>query len=846
MDAHRKWTTLSALFFFAVFAAAMISLVTHGPILPHVGRGNVREDESRSGALEALDFWTRSRAYPQSDIPADAYYRAYDKLTSSASSSPVRITETAPWKSIGPANFAGRTISVAVNPLRPTTIYVGAAAGGLWRTRTAGVAGDWTRVPTGFPVLGVNAIAIDLADTNVMYIGTGEVYNVASSVGGQVVRTTRGSYGMGILKTTDAGATWTKSLDWSYNQQRGVQAIRISPGDSSVVLAATSEGVLRSSDAGRSWLLVLAVPMARDIAINPIDTSLVLAACGNFGTPGHGVYRSSDGGRTFSKVPHLPDFSGYPMLEMWSINTNIVYASLADSTTGDGSLWRSTNFGESWVLMSDESLYGVQGWYSQFVAVHPRDTNQVLRGGQYIFRSFDGGRSAQRLDGGWADYHNYAHHPSNADTLYIVDDGGFWLYRYSTNLFQYYGVGLVTSQFYNGFSTSATDSLRALGQVQDHFGWMYAGSDQWAESAVDEVGWTAMDQKNDSTMFAVTRGGGSVFKSFDRGASFNWASSGISSGDAAWNAPIIISTANPQVLYFGRTVIYKSTNGGEDWAATSGDGLDGNSPLSMAMSHSGTDTVYLGTAPSISRSHLFRTTDGGVSWTDITGPLPDRYPMDLAVDPRDPAVVYAAMGGFKAPHLWKSTDAGETWNDISGSLPDVPATAVIVDPASSNHLYAGTDLGVFASTDGGSSWVAYNTGLPDAVIVADLVISPSNRALRLASHSNGVFDRPLLPIVPVDVKDETGKTPLSFSLFQNYPNPFNPTTVVGYQLPAASEVSLTVYDIQGQQVAVLVNERQPPGDHKVEFNASGLASGVYLYRLTAGLNVQTRKFVLVR
>lgn len=833
-----------ALLVVAVVAAAFLIAVQPPP--PRVQTDRPLEEAGRSGALEALEFWTASRSYPDADIPADAFFRAFERVRLRTAAALARTTVTPPWTSIGPVNFAGRTISVAVNPKLPTTIYVGAAAGGLWRSRSGGRSGDWQQIRTGYPVLGVNAIAIDPADTSVMYIGTGEVYNYVASVGGQVVRTTRGSYGMGILRTTDAGATWTPSLDWSYNQKRGVQAIRIHPLDSRILLAATSEGVVRTSDAGESWSSVLDVLMARDIAINPADPSLILAACGNFGSQGNGVYRSTDGGLTFAEVAGLPSFSGYPMLEMWAANPNIVYASLADSTSGSGSLWRSQDFGTSWTLLSNEAVYGVQGWYSQFVAVHPRDTNQVLRGGQSIYASADGGRSAVQLGGGWADYHNYAHHPDNPDTVYVVDDGGLWLFRYSTGIFEYLGSGLVTSQFYSGFSTSATDSLRALGQVQDHFGWMYVGGDEWPESAVDEVGWTAMDQKDDRNMFAVTRGGGGVYRSTDRGVNFFGVNSGLSGGRGAWNTPIIISTSNPQVLYFGRSVIFKSTNGGDAWSATSTAGLDGNRPLSMAMSHTGTDTVYVGTSPGTVRGHLYRTTNGGGEWMDVTGPLPDRYPMDLAVDPQNSAIVYAAMGGFNAPHLWKSIDAGTTWTDITGSLPDVPATAVIVDPSSSDHVYAGTDLGVFASTDGGTSWSPYNDGLPDAVIVADLVISPSNRVLRLASHSNGVFDRPLIPVVPVGVDEGRGSTPLAFTLYQNYPNPFNPSTVVRYQLPSESDVRITVHDLLGREVAVLVNEKQRAGGHSVSFDGSEHASGIYLCRLTAGELVRTVKMVLVR
>ena len=721
-------------------AASFYIAVLHPSESPQAKSGR----PERSGAYEALDFWTASRAYPAPDVSPDRYFRSYEfsRRTIREIAAPSMAPTT--WQFIGPTNFSGRMISVALNPLNPNTIYAGAASGGLWRSYTSSTGGNWQRVSTGFPVLGVNAITIDPADTSVIYIGTGEVYRYGGSAGGMLIRTTRGSYGMGILKTTDGGTIWAKSLDWSYNQERGVQAIRLNPLNRNTLLAATSEGVYRSTDAGISWTFVLSVLMARDLAINPNDTTEVLATCGNFASTGHGVYRSTDGGGTFTQVAGLPSFSGMAVLGTYKANPERIYVHLAESTTVIGTLWRSTNFGENWTLINTSTSGDVQGWYARFLAVHPSDSNKIIRGAQGLWRSANGGTSFSSIIQGWADYHSYAQHPTTDDIVYMVDDGGVWRSTDFGTTFQSIGSGLRTSQFYNGFSSSASDSLRALGQVQDHFGWMYTGSTNWPQSGVDEVGWTAINQQNDNIMYAVTRGGGAVYKSTNRGTSFFSSSSGISGGIGAWNAPIVISSSNPSFLYFGRSRIFKTTNSGTSWTTTnSGLDLDGNPALSMAMSSTNTDSVYVGTAPYITRSHIFRTGNGGTTWTDITGSLPNRYPLDLAVDPNDSWTLYIAFGGFDTSHIFKSTDAGGTWMDITGVLPDVPATAVIVDPLHSDHIYVGTDIGVYLSTDGGTNWAAFNEDLPEAVMISDLSISPSNRALRAATHSNGVYDRAL-------------------------------------------------------------------------------------------------------
>ncbi|MBI4547350.1 MAG: T9SS type A sorting domain-containing protein [Ignavibacteriae bacterium] len=836
---------ISSLLTTLIFILAFISIVNNNSNrnAEHITVKN----QQTSGALQALDFWTQSRAYPEADIPRDKYYKAfsYAKQHLKESTSLRQIGTTSLWQAIGPLNWPGRFISVAVNPQNPYTLYAGSASGGLWRSFTRGEGGDWHRITTGFPVLGVMAIAIQPNDSNVIYIGTGETYRYQGTHGGVAVRTTRGSYGMGILKTTDGGTTWTKSLDWSYNQERGVQAIRINPLNYNTIIAATTEGIYKSNDAGNSWTQTLNVIMAEDIVIHTQDTNLVMASCGNFASPDAGIYLSLDGGTEWFRIDGgLPSFSGKTMLGMHGADPDIVYASVADSTTGAGSLWKTGDFGSSWMRVSNSGPFGVQGWYSHFVAVHPTDPNQILHAGVWTIKSTDGGLTFRSAGSTYADHHNYAHDPSDPNVLYVVNDGGIARSVDFGDIFYEVSIGIQTAQFYSGFSCSATDSLLGLGQTQDHIpGWRYTGSLNWSESGADECGWTAIDQTNDSIMYAATRSGGSIVKSTNRGRWFS--SSWGFSGFGSWNSPFVIAPANTNILYFGKNFIYKTTDQSNTWFATNTNlTLDGNPALSMGISHTNPDTVYVGTAPVFTRSHIFRTTDGGNTWTNITGTLPDRYPMDIAVDPNDSRVVYVAFGGYNAGHLFKSTDAGTTWTDVTGVLPDVHATAIVVDPLNSNHVYAGNDIGVYVSTDGGATWQSFSEGLPEAVLVSDLVLSPSNRVIRAATHGNGVFERKMLS--PVTSVTEESSLPKTFMLYQNYPNPFNPSTVIRYQLSVNSHVTLRVYDILGRAVATLVNERKAAGSYEVEFDARDLPSGIYAYTLTMSGKSLSKKMLLLK
>ncbi len=745
---------------FLTLLASIVSFVCLFFSIPFVENSFVRihqpqKQSSRSGAMEALEFWSHSRAYPENDIPADKYFKAYQYEKQQFKRKQRETNAAGIWEPLGPLDLQGRSLSVAVNPQNSNTIYLGSASGGLWRSNTMGLEHDWWQVPLGHPALGISSIVIDPTDTTVMYLGTGEVYRYQGSFGGITIRTTRGSIGIGILKSTDGGETWTKSLDWSHNQQRGIQKVLLNPKNRNSVWAATTEGIFYSSDAGSSWNLNINLPyiLVNDLLIHSNDTNKMIASVGNFKTTGFGVYRTTDGGANWEKLSGVPDFSGKTLLGMYESNPDIIYASVADSTTGVGQLMKSTNFGTTWTTLPTNVSWGVQGWYSHYIAVHPTNANLLFHAAVRTVYSTDGGSSFSMTNSGYSDNHGFAYDPTYPNILYTANDDG--IYR-STDFgasFTDIGFGMMTGQFYCGFSNSSQDSLLAIGQSQDHIpGYIYRGSVNWDRSVVDEAGWTAIHPTNDSIMYADMRFGQRIYKSTNRGATFEYIAE--LSGLGSWNAPLTIAHSSPAILYFGKDKVYKSTNSGLSWAATnSGFVLDGNPPVSMAVAGGDTDVVYVGNAPIYSRSQVWRTTNGGDSWTGVGNTLPDRYPLDIAIQQDNSSVVYVAFGGFGAGRIFKTMNGGDNWTDLTGTLPDVPTTAVAIDPLNSNYVYVGNDIGVYLSTDAGSNWTTFSEGLPDAVIVADLVISPSNRALRCVTHGNGVFERKLYDGTPIIVFD---------------------------------------------------------------------------------------------
>jgi len=210
----------------------------------NVFKENEEEEEFEEGEiLKGFDLWTEMRAYPNKDIQAPGFSRAYTQsqaMSIQARSDDLQmdLPNTSPWSELAPLNFSGRILCVSFHPTNPNIMFVGSASGGLWKTTNGGtgnVSGiNWTYVPTGFPVLGVASIAINPTDPNEMYIGTGEVYSIAPAATGTIAhggyeRTFRGSYGIGILKTTDGGVTWTKALDFAASNLKGVMDLAINP-----------------------------------------------------------------------------------------------------------------------------------------------------------------------------------------------------------------------------------------------------------------------------------------------------------------------------------------------------------------------------------------------------------------------------------------------------------------------------------------------------------------------------------------------------------------------------------------------------------------------------------------
>ena len=818
-----------------------------------------------SGAFEALSLYGNARNYPLGKIPDGAYYAAWEAAKDLPQHHYTRSTS---WSSIGPHNRAGRTLCLAFNPLNANTLYAGSASGGLWRSYTGGIGTEaWERIPTGFPVLAVSCIALPADDSLTIFIGTGEVYNHQAAGTGAAYRNTRGSYGIGILRSLDGGSSWEKSLDFSMSEEQGVWDVAIAQSNPEIIYAATTAGIYKSTNGGDSWSLSLEIDQVTDLVVHPENPDIAVAGCGNFGSPGHGIYNTSNGGSTWVKATTgVPDeFFGKVQLSNEPQFPNLVYASIGNGFGfDDGASWlcKSTDFGQNWTFVNttDYSLW--QGWFAHDVAINPTDSNRLAVIGIDVWTSSNGGASlSKKSEGGIGfvnppiegpdGYENFVHsdchdviwHPEESNTFYVASDGG--IHRTDDGGNNYYSCNsrYQTTQFYNGFSVSAQDSLFVLGGMQDNgTSRLNAEVDPltgeyltWSLQFGGDGGWTAINQQADFISYVSYQ-----FLNVQTWDGIEYSSLFIPViQPVAFIAPYLLSPSQGNVMYAGSAGIAKSVDEGASWTMTNGgDALDGNPVLSMAISAYDNNVVYAATAPyGGNPSGVFVTQDGGTTWSDVTGILPDRFPMDICTDPTNDAVAYITYSGFGSGHVFRTGNYGATWEDISGSLPDIQTNAVTVDPSYPSHIYVGNDIGIFLSEDSGSTWVSYMDGLPEAVMVFDLQIQQQSRKLYAATHGNGAYWSDLED-VPVSA---------AVSAIDNSWSIYPTLTTTGFFLETSGHMKgaqqLTVLDWNGN--AVYQTALLEQGGERQWINLPGISTGVYFVVLSDGMQRQTKKITVL-
>lgn len=835
------------------------------------------KENTTSGAGHALDAWAWERIYPAKQLPTYKYVKAFNEKLKNAQPGGKNFNDR--WQSVGPQNVGGRTLALAFHPTDPDIIFAGSASGGLWKTTTAGKGSDaWQEIPTGFPVLGVSTIAIDPKHPDTMYIGTGEVYSIFDvTQPGEINRLTRGTYGIGILKTTDGGATWEKSLDWTLDDLRGVQTIAFDPEDSQVLYAATTEGLYQSTNGGENWNRILNFRMAVDVVVKPDNPNTIFVTVGNLNFNNNslrsGIYVSTNKGQSFRQVTNgLPRvFSGKAMMAFSESNPQIVYASIqvialsSNQATTPLGLYRSLDGGLTWEQRNNTNVAIFQGWYSHDIAIDPSDPNNIIYVGVDTWKSENGGAFFTKksdwskwtfgtlpnsgpdgpADYVHADIHAAYYHPLKESHVYLATDGGIFVSEDGGESFESRNEGYITTQFYPRFDNSTFDTIGIIGGTQDNATYLRLATNSWSR-VVGGDGMSAYFDLEDPEILYASAQGLFLTRSNDGGQNFQPILPSFAENEfAAFNGPYAISPSAPNILCTAGRHFYKSLDRGNNWTEVSNGAIDfDNVVLNITIAPNRSNLIYISTVPDpfsgLSSPNIFRSLDSGQTWDKLTG-LPNAVCKDIAIDPTDEAIIYAVYSGFGDAHVFKSENSGDSWENIDGNLPDIPTNTILIDPLNSNDIYIGNDLGVYYSGDQGGNWQLWSEGLPDATLVVDLDISPLNRKLRVATHGRGIYERDLAFSPLTDVEE------IETSFLDNwkiFPNPISSQSVIEMEVKKGAAIALAIVDLLGRKTNIIEFEATA-GKYSIPIpsEVDALPKGNYFIELQIGKKRSVKKLV---
>jgi|GEM_PF-357520 len=653
------------------------------------------------------------------------------------------------WTYIGNTSIpsgggAGRVNSVRPLPGSTTTFFACAPAGGLWKTTNTGV--SWTLLNTDeLASIGVSDVAIDPSNHNILYIGTSD---------GDAGDT----YSLGVLKSTDGGGTWnTTGLNWAVTQTRTISRLLIHPTSTQTVIAATSDGIYRTTNGGTSWTQELAGNY-KNIKFKP-GTPATVYATGN----ADDFYRSLDGGDTWTQITAGLPASGVSRMSLAVSDANSNYVYILAGNNSDYGLYgvfRSTDSGSNWTQMADGTPNlltwsetgtggGGQAWYDLSIECDQEDANRIFVGGVNTWRSTDGGTNWTCI-GHWygaagipyvhADVHAL-HYLPGTNTLLVGCDGGVFISTNNGTSFSDISSNLEISQQYR-LGCAATNSNRVITGWQDNGTNLKDGA-SWSEVVGGDGMECAIDPTNQQIMYGEIYYG-AIYKTTTGAGGFSQITNSGGTGvneQGAWVTPYVLGTI-PSHIFVGKSTVYRSTNGGSTWTTLGAFGSGNVNGLAVAPSDN--NYIYASKGGSIYRSA------DGTNFANITTGLPGYYITYIAVHSTDPNKIWVTLSGFDpGQKIYESINGGANWTNISTGLPNIPANCVTYQNGSSDGIYVGTDAGVYYRDDVIGAWTPYMNALPN-VVVSELEIHYASGTIRAATYGRGLWSAPLYTLPAVD------------------------------------------------------------------------------------------------
>ena len=724
---------------------------------------------------------------------------------------------TANWLPVGTTEIPtdgggmGRINSVIIDPVNANRLYVGTAGGGLWRSNDGG--GTWTPLTDNIPVLSIGDVVVDPTDNNIIYIVTGDSYGY--EITWQPDNDFWGGiYSGGILKSTDGGTTWLPTgLSYEQDELMIVQRLMMHPTNPNILVAATRDGIYRTTNGGSTWTLESSVH-CYDMAFHATDPDKIYAV------GDRDVLVSDDAGASWTVLEDNLSVSDDRMsIETTADNPNAIYV-----LCSDGSLKLSTDGGGAWSTKdnADSEVSGFNGYWGLVLEVSELNMDLIFVGGVELARSTNGGNSFTNKSSWW-DYgsSSYVHadmkclliDPTDDNIVYAANDGGIFKSTDKGNSWTDLSEGLFISQIYR-ISTHSADGGMILAGTQDN-GTNYWTGSEWRRTLGGDGMEAIIDYTNPDRMYAEYYFG-ALQRSLNGG--ITWTDLPVAGG--AWVTPYEMDPVDHLVMYYGTSAgdIQKSTNGGTTWSTKSA-GL-GAEAFDIAIAPSNTNYVY---ACALQRIKV--STDAGENWTNITTGLPFgtlgiNY---IAVSDENPEHVWVAMSGYDAANkVFFSSNGGTTWTNISAGLPNVPVNCIVYENVSSDdRIYIGTDIGVFTKSNT-SDWEPYMTGLPN-VMVHELEINYDDYVIYAGTFGRNTWKSDLYGFVAPTLSMSVSELEYcpGESIDVNYAasGAFSPTNVFTAQLssPTGSFVtptnigSITTDDLAGVIPATIPTDADGTG-----------------------------------
>ena len=691
------------------------------------------------------------------------------------------------WRSIGPANMGGRVADVESVAGNASLVYVASASGGLWKTVNGGV--TWKPIFERQGTFSIGDVALAPSNPDTIWVGTGES-NVRNSV----------SFGDGVYKSTDGGKNWQHM---GLKDTEHISAIAIHPQNPDIVYVGAlghafapneERGVFMTTDGGKNWTKTLYIDKEHgvsDLEIDPTNPNILYAGMWSFerkpwthrsGSEKGGVFKSIDGGRTWNKLTKgLPKLMGRIGVRVAPSNPDTVYAIVESK---EGTLYRSDDRGETFKQVSKQTNIVSRGFYYTRVRIDPTNENHVYAVASSLFESIDGGKSFKSITRNThIDYHAFWQDAKNPKRIWVGQDGGAALTYDGGETWEPVD-NIPLGQFYQIHADNRQPFYYVMGGLQDNGAWTGpsrtrepAGimNDDWRMVSFGD-GFYILNSADDPELYISESQGGEIvrtdFRTREQQEVNPWGH-GSGGGPALgekfrfnWNSPILLSPHDKNTLYFGGNVVFKSTDFGKTWEQISNDlttnnpekQKDAGGPIAFENSTAEFHTTIISLAESpvqkgqiwagTDDGNLQLTTDGGKNWSNIVARvsgLAANSPVSHVEPSRTSAqTAYVAfdrhmLDDFR-PYIFKTSDGGKSWQNIAGNLPSKAYVQVVrEDPKNTSLLYAGTELGLFASYNGGREWIALNLKNLPNVSVHDILVHPRDNDLILATHGRSVL-----------------------------------------------------------------------------------------------------------